>query len=381
MYHVEHASAESLHVREPLTREETVALRDSLPTLTDRAAVEQYWLSERGIGTVPKALDQYAQPLRVPQLVVTDGKRTFLFEPTELDEYSWNLNRCDAALSEKDFSTQLNIGDRVAVDLADRGGVRIGGVEEVIVRQLSFAAEGDDWSNTELVRWLDGELHHGGAFQGLAKAESQAWLLRVTDSLITNRKADPRILVRNRHDLADVLIRRMTEHGREQVREAANMLVAGQSPRSLETSMDMAWPLSEPDYCPYRRYDRGLYDLGRHAFDLIGDMNGEEADCAKRINDHLNVNRWVRNLEPQNGGGGYSLPLSPGRFFPDFIAELKDGRTAIIEYKNPILDKAEQHKKDIGDLWAARFAGKGVFVWIVDRDWTTLETRLASASA
>ena len=38
------------------------------------------------------------------------------------------------------------------------------------------------------------------------------------------------------------------------------------------------------------------------------------------------------NLEHESAGG-FSLPLSPGRFFPDFIAELEDGRIAIIEYK------------------------------------------------
>jgi len=79
----------------------------------------------------------------------------------------------------------------------------------VIVRQLSFVAEGDDWGKTELVRWLDGELHHGGAFAGLPKAQSQAWLLRVVDSLLTNRKAIFPILVRKRHELADVAIRRI----------------------------------------------------------------------------------------------------------------------------------------------------------------------------
>ncbi|MCG3179637.1 MAG: hypothetical protein BIFFINMI_01978 [Phycisphaerae bacterium] len=368
----------TLHVQGSLTREETIALRDALPTEADRTAVEAYWQSERGVGTVPKLLDQYAPPLRLPQLVVTDGKRSLLFEPAELDEFSWNLDACNVAVAPGEFSTDLSLGDRTTVDLAARGGMHIGGVQEVIVRQLTFAPESDDWSKPELVRWLDAELHHGGAYATLSKAESQAWLLRVADYLITDRKADPRILVRKRHDLADVLIRRIAEHGRQQIREAANMLIAGTSSRSLATSMDMAWPLAEEDYCPYRRYDRGLYDLGKHAFALIGDMNDDEADCARKIDDCKNVKRWVRNLEPQNGGGGFSLPLSPGRFFPDFVAELDDGRVALIEYKNAKLALAEPHKKEIGDLWAGRSDGQSVFVWVVEKDWTAIETGLAA---
>jgi type III restriction enzyme len=283
-------------------------------------------------------------------------------------------------LSEDDFSVELNVGDRVAVGLGERGGLRIGGVEEVIVRQLSFVAEDDDWGKTDLVRWVDGELHHGGAFAGLPKAESEAWILRVIDHLLTDRRADLPILVRKRHELADVVRGRIAEHGRQQVRVAANMLITGQSPRRLETSMDKASMLAEHDYCPYRQHHGGPFTYPKHAFDLIGEMGDEESQCAKRINDHPNVNRWIRNLE-QESAGGFSLPLSPGRSYPDFIVELLDGRTAIVEYKNPKLAQAkeEQHKKEVGELWEARSAGKCVFVWVVDRDWPTLEAKLAAA--
>ncbi|MCE9590081.1 MAG: DEAD/DEAH box helicase family protein [Planctomycetes bacterium] len=370
------AGSGTLHVREPLTRDETIALRDSLGTLTDRAAVEQYWHSERGVGTAAKKLDDYATPLRVPQLIVRDGQRSYLFEPEELDEFSWNLNACESALTGAEMSVELNVGDRVTLGVTDRGAVRIGGVEEVIVRQLSFVAEGDDWSKAELVRWLDSELHHGGAFAGLAKAQSQAWLSRVVDSLLTDRKADLRILVRKRHELANAVLRRISAHGRLQVRATAKLLIDGQSPRQLETSMDLPLVLAEQDYCPYRQY-RGAFGFAKHAFTLIGEMGDEESQCAKRIDDHPNVKRWVRNLTHESAGG-FSLPLSPGRFFPDFIAELQDGRIVIIEYKNAKLAQAteEQHKKMVGELWEARSGGRCRFAWVVERNWPALESAL-----
>ena len=90
-----------------MTREETALLRDALPK-ADHAAVEEYWQWEREAGTAAKALDEYAKPMRVPQLVVRDGERSWLFEPLELDEYTWNLDQCDAAISEAEFSTELN---------------------------------------------------------------------------------------------------------------------------------------------------------------------------------------------------------------------------------------------------------------------------------
>ncbi len=160
----------------------------------------------------------------------------------------------------------------------------------------SFVTEGEDWSKAELVRWLDNDLHRGGALAGLPKPHSQAWLSRVVDSLLTDRGADMAILVRKRHDLASVLNRRIAAHGREQVRAAANLLIAGESPRELETSFELPGVLTEQSYCPYRQY-RGTFDLTKHAFTLIGEMGDEESQCAKRINDHPNVKRWIRNLE------------------------------------------------------------------------------------
>jgi type III restriction enzyme len=242
-----------------------------------------------------------------------------------------------------------------------------------MARQLSFWVEGDDWSKAELVRWLDNEIHHGGTMVGLPKSESQAWLLRLVDGLLTTHNADLRVLVRKRHDLARVAITRLSDHGRRQVRATAQMLIDGRTPRRLETSMDVAAVMEEQDYTPYHKY-HGTFVFPKHAFDLIGEMGDEESQCAKRIADHSNVKRWIRNLSNESAGG-FSLPLSPGNFFPDFIAELVDGRIAIIEYKGKHLALVpdELHKKEVGELWAARSNGACVFVWVVDRDWATLE--------
>jgi type III restriction enzyme len=365
-----------LFVRDVLTREETTALRDAMPGLGDGKAVDDYWQAQRPVGSASKALDAYAPALKVPQLVVTDGKRSVLFEPEELDEYSWDLDKCDARLKEGDFSIEFNVGDRVLLNVEGHGGVRVGGVEEVFVRQLSFLNEGEEWDTVELSRWLDRELHHGGKFAGLPKAQSQAWIVRVIELLLTERKADILVLVRKRHELADVMARRITAHGRVQVREAANMLIGSKSDRRLETSADMPLVLTEEEYAPYKVH-RGMFTFEKHAFEKIGDMGDEEGQCAKRINDHKNVKRWVRNLTHESAGG-FSLPLSPGRFFPDFIAELNDGRIVLVEYKNKMLAQLddEKHKETVGRLWEARSNGKCVFAWVVEKDWATLEAAL-----
>jgi type III restriction enzyme len=235
------------------------------------------------------------------------------------------------------------------------------------------------WDKAELVRWFDQELHRGGQNAGLPAAESQAWLNRVVDHLIAERGIEIPILGRKRHELAELIYHRIVDHGRDQVRKAAQTLFASDTERLLETTFEMPFEVMEQNYAPYRRYTEGPFSYPKHAFDLIGEMEDEESQCAKKIDDHPNVKRWLRNLTHESAGG-FSLPLSPGRFFPDFLAELNDGRIAIVEYKGRHRASLpeEIHKKDVGEMWEARSSGQCVFVWVVNLDWTTLRDRLVA---
>ncbi|HEY7944893.1 MAG TPA: hypothetical protein VIH15_10345, partial [Casimicrobiaceae bacterium] len=51
-------------------------------------------------------------------------------------------------------------------------------------------------------------------------------------------------------------------------------------------------------------------------------------------------------------------------FFPDFVAELLDGRIFVIEYKGAPWkhDPKEIEKDQVGRLWAQKSAGKCVFL-------------------
>lgn len=373
------ATAQVLRINSSLTREETIAIRDATETLQDQAAVEAHWQRERSAGVAAKKLDEYAEPIVVPRLAVRTGDRVMLFEPEEVDEFEWDLDACDPILSDEDFDLSWRAGDRVEIGVIDSGATQIGSVEQVIVTQLELLSEGEDWTETELVRWLNIELHKGGKFLGLTAAQSAAWLRRAVAHLVNKRNADMGILARKRHALADALIPRVAQHGRQQVRKAAELLIAGAGKSRLETSAEQALSIEEHLYAPSDTYGGG-FELKKHAFEKIGTMryrgreDGEEAQCAKRINDHPNVKRWIRNLEHESAGG-FHLPLSPGRFFPDFICELEDGRIAIVEYKGKMLaEKAsELHKKAIGELWAAQSNGRGVFVWVEDMNWDALK--------
>lgn len=108
-------------------------------------------------------------------------------------------------------------------------------------------------------------------------------------------------------------------------------------------------------------------------------MNGEELLCALQIDGHANVARWIRNIEYESQGG-FSLPKSPGRFFPDYIVEMNNRQIVLVEYKDK--DRAqspdELHKKAVGELWAQRSEGECRFAWVAAKDWNALHRTLGT---
>lgn len=370
--------SQTLEIAGTITAREAVALRAAVRTDEDRKAVDAFWQQERRPGTTGRNLGEFADPVRVPHLaLVRDGHHT-LFEPEELDTFSWNLDECDSSIDRDAFGDEIRVGAAALIDLKGEA-LQTEAAPDVRLRQLELVGEGDDWSPVELTRWLDRELHRDGTFIGLSKSESQPWLSRAVSFLIDSRRLSLPVVVRRRHELAAMLRYRVAAHGRAQARRAADLLIREQ-PNAIETSPAFVFELPEDEYAPCRTFDG--HHFSKHAFELVGEINKDELECATRIDTCDRVKRWLRNADSETQGG-FWLPKSPGRFFPDFIVEFADGKLLIVEYKMKKIERdvEEQHKKSVGELWAARSAGRCRFAWIVDKDWGQLERELGAGQA
>lgn len=84
------------------------------------------------------------------------------------------------------------------------------------------------------------------------------------------------------------------------------------------------------------------------------------------IDDHPLVKHWVRNIV--RGANSYWLPTSTDRFYPDFVAELTDGRLLVVEYKGAHLmhDPDTLEKANIGSRLAEVSDGQVLF-WMAER--------------
>ena len=92
--------------------------------------------------------------------------------------------------------------------------------------------------------------------------------------------------------------------------------------------------------------------------------SGEEFRCAQAIDLYPAVKTWVRNVDRQ--AGSFWLPTSSDRFYPDFAAMLNDGRILLVEYKGKHLLSSDdtREKRNIGELWAEKSRGRGLFLLV-----------------
>ncbi len=95
----------------------------------DKKAIRDYWELEKPVGIVAKLPGEFAEPFIVPRLTVNQDDRRYLLEPIELDQFDWDLNKCDVTISEKDFASEIKIGNSAIIDIESRGGTEAGHVQ------------------------------------------------------------------------------------------------------------------------------------------------------------------------------------------------------------------------------------------------------------
>ena len=252
------------------------------------------------------------------------------------------------------------------------------------IGQLSLDAVNVNITSDDLVRWLDREVRQLDVEQQRSFVQSHllAYQAAVVNYLLNDQHIPLNTLARMRF----VLARRICA-------QIADMREAAAKTQFQQLVLDGGWKI-EPDWTHTFNFMPGSYpahagsryagrwEFKKHYYPVKANLKdkGEEFECARLIDRHAKVKHWVRNLEQEPFG--FCLPTSKGRFFPDFIAELVDGRLAVIEYKGAHLrnDPYEIEKRKIGELWAANSGGKCVFRFVyLDDAGLNMEAQLGRA--
>ncbi|NCT67445.1 MAG: DEAD/DEAH box helicase family protein [Rhodanobacteraceae bacterium] len=216
----------------------------------------------------------------------------------------------------------------------------------------------------DVIRALDARLRSAAVLQ----PDMIAWLGRLLDGL-QREGFEPAYLLRHLNDLAEAAAARLRE------------LLAAQRDKAFQQSLlpgDRGIRLDgvtgfhfDPQRYPARWLYAGRWRFGKHYYPLPGelkpDIDAEETACAIAIDGLPQVRRWVRNLERQPDAA-FWLPTSSDRFYPDFVAELTDGRLFVVEYKGSdrVSNDDSREKDTIGKVWAAASGRRCLFLMATD---------------
>jgi type III restriction enzyme len=339
-----------------------------------RAAVQQHRITHRNSIAPAERGEKFA----VPRLFVVDeqGELDLAEKEFLLDLGGWTLNNFAAALSPQEFAIQ-ETAEQWEVDLLG---------DKVIYKHLEQNAQIEigllklDWTELQLSRWLDKQCRQVDVMQAVLLE----FCRKVVADMTTNRGVGLNDLLRFKYQLAKAVERKVGAYRQQAYAQSyQTFLLAPQANVATSFGDGFAFDkLSYPAAWPYR----GAYLFQKHFFGEVGELGskGEEFECAKLLDTLPQVRYWIRNLStrPQTS---FWLPTSTDRFYPDFVAQLQDGRIFVLEYKGADrIDTGDtKEKTNIGQLWADKSQGNSVFLMaqMQDEQGRGLKAQIESALA
>jgi len=161
-------------------------------------------------------------------------------------------------------------------------------------------------------------------------------------------------LVRGRFLLEKIIHERLQRARQKTHQNALQQLLLLDGPHASRLTIDLQnHAFSFPENYPASTLYQGRLRYQKHYYPQIAAMNQEEEQCAVALDKHEQVQHWVRNLERQLEHA-FSLPTSSDWFYPDFVAQLHDGRILVVEYKGEHLKGSDDSKEKemVGIAWA-----------------------------
>ena len=298
----------------------------------------------------------------VPRLFLNiQGELQLAEKELILDLGNWTLNTCPAELSLTEFSIQ-ETAERWEIDLY---GEKVGYKHLDQNIQLEIGLLKLDWTDGHLARFLDKECQQDDITQPVMLE----FCRRMVAYLIEKRGINLNTLVRFKYPLAKAVRQKITAYRQAAYSQGYQHYLLG-SQATVETRFTDKFSFGQRPY-PAKWFYQGAYRFKKHFFGLVGELNfkGEEFECAQAIDTLPQIKYWIRNLDTRPKTSFWLL-TSTDRFYPDFVAELEDQRVLVVEYKGANIVTADdaKEKRNIGELWAKKSQGKGLFLMAEKRD-------------
>lgn len=346
-------------VNAPLTERGALALLQSLPVESRPEMATVLARHQQQPVVIPSP--HPAKPFIIPRLcVLINGELCLADTEAFIPMAGVDLLGIPGAaeLSEPEFSVH-ETADCFEIDMqGQRLTIRHLGAQMA----LNLGEVTTTWTDLQLSREIAADLRP----ENIRPPIVLEFIRRVIVHLNTRRNIPLGTLIRLRYPLQKAILDKI-DRCRSRVLAAGYQQLLFAPTASIETSFTFAFTLDPEKYAPPGYYHGG-YQFAKHFCPgMIGAFDtDEEEGCAQNLDRHPRVVRWARNIS--RGDGAFSLPLSERNFYPDFIAELDDGRLLVVEYKGAHLIEGAQEKKNIGEKWAEGSKGRGLFLMAVAKD-------------
>ena len=348
--------------------------RTLTPEERERLAIR---LTQDGLKQVREAVDQFetehaarispaerGESFVVPALMANVQGELELAETDLLMEHSdWSL---------LDHSHQLGADEFDLTQTADAFEIDLDG-RSLTIRtrnpstQLSLDVEVEGWSEQGLVLFLAKQVREAD----LSPSQLIEWLAKCVSHLTAARGLPLAGLMQSKYILARKLRERIgTVRKKERSKVYQSSLFAPEA--KPEISFDHGFEFKEGIFAGVRLWEEKGFTFTKHflgpdnvpAFD--GKTGGAEEMCARALDSLPStiMKHWVRNVSQHRDA--FWLPLEGGRFYPDFVAELADGKLAVIEYKGEpyATNDDSKAKVAIGKVWEKATGGEGFFLMV-----------------
>lgn len=364
------ADTREFTVTRPLSRDDRNLMHLALAKVPGaEKVVERLFIRSNRIQAT-EIVDGERPPFIVPRLGIRRQGELELFGPDHFLDLPWNLADCDVSGFVGRFTIQED-SKAGELDVSDQGTMKVTFVGQ-LQDQLAMAIQEPAWSLPRLVNWIDRGIPHPDVTKPAARVFIQKALEGTIQAKGYALDKLARYKYEARRELADEI--KTLREGREREKYTA---LFGTDAQAFETSADLALVFDEQSYAYSQPY-RGARKFNKHYFPIIGDLkpDGEEFRCAVFLDEHPKVRFWVRNVDRKPNA--FWLQLPGGRFYPDFVAMLTDGRIAVVEYKGAHLVVEAKEKGLIGELWAESSDGQCIFDMPTAGDFSTLDAKLRS---
>ena len=374
------AKTKELEINAPLSESETAELAEAAVMEATRDILRQAGAYSRTeavkVFTTPSEL---GKAFFVPQMEVWIDGDLRLFDEPEAIDYPWSLPTYHASPTAEHLSKlveAIKVRDGGTIDIDEEKGRMTTEFAKNVQRDLELAYTPEHWTEAKLAAWFCRQLPDPTITHASKTAFVAAWLAKLleTKGIDLARANQQKFLLRN------LLVEHVATLRKEAIQTACDQFLFAEG-KGERVRIGSVYEFEfHPDaYAPDRDYrgEHGDYEFEKHYYPRIGDFDSkEEFLCACWLDRQPEVVFWVRNLVRKNGAS-FFLQKADGRFFPDFLCKLADGRVLAVEYKGKDRWNDAKPDRDIGGLWEELSGGTCLFVMVTEKNWAAIRKKIA----